>query len=215
MDNYQQTINFQFGNSPTIQSLIAKFNDAIDPTLDINNILSYILNLNTAQGFGLDILGQIIGVNRSVRVINAGDYFGFYEGGSDYLGFDQAPFFDGFDSVTTTALSDSDYLLLLKAKALSNISNMSSQSINKILTILFPSQGIYVIDHHNMTIEFVFNALLTNTQMAVLIQTGIIPKPAGVRVLLYFSPLMWHADASVLMWHADTSVLMWTPYPTE
>jgi hypothetical protein len=66
MRNVEQTIISQYGNSATITQLIQNMNDYIDPRADIDNFYSFIWNVDTAQGFGLDIWGRIVNVSRSI-----------------------------------------------------------------------------------------------------------------------------------------------------
>ena len=66
MNNVEQTIISQYGNSSTIGSLIQGMNQNIDPSADIDNFYNYVFNIDTAENFGLDIWGRIIGVSREV-----------------------------------------------------------------------------------------------------------------------------------------------------
>ena len=76
---WQQTILSQYDASPTLLSMIESFNDAIDPTANIAAFYENIWNVNTANGYGLDVWGQIVGVSRYLQV-----------SASNYLGFDEA-----------------------------------------------------------------------------------------------------------------------------
>ena len=66
MNNYLQTVVSQYGNSPTITSLIESFNDAVDPSSNIDNFYTWVWDVSSAQGFGLDIWGRIVGVSRTI-----------------------------------------------------------------------------------------------------------------------------------------------------
>ncbi|MHB8915615.1 MAG: DUF2612 domain-containing protein, partial [Thiobacillus sp.] len=76
MINVNKTIISQYGTSPILTQLIQSLNDAIDPTLDLGNFYNMVWNISTAQGFGLDIWGRILGVTRYLNVAS-GSYFGF------------------------------------------------------------------------------------------------------------------------------------------
>ena len=78
MIDYKKTLISQYANSPRIIKLLEDFNYNVDPSDDIENILSDILNIDTAQGFGLDIIGRIVGVDRFVKLPPYNSYFGFY-----------------------------------------------------------------------------------------------------------------------------------------
>ena len=111
MENVEQTIISQYANSPTITSLIGSFNAAVDPIDNINNFLTWIWQVSTAQGFGLDIWGRIVGVSRVVPTNPA------------------------------TVLTDPQFLQLILLKALANISRTSSYSINSLLIDWIGSEG--------------------------------------------------------------------------
>ena len=61
---WKKTILSQYDDSPTLLSMIESFNDAIDPTANITAFYENIWNVNTANGYGLDVWGQIVGVSR-------------------------------------------------------------------------------------------------------------------------------------------------------
>ena len=68
MENYKDTLLSQYANSPTIIGLISTFNDAVDPSVDLDNFYRVIWNVDTAVGFGLDIWGKIVNISRLLQV---------------------------------------------------------------------------------------------------------------------------------------------------
>ena len=62
MINYQQTIISQYVQSPTILQMLDNVNQWISPDVDFYNFQNWIWNIDTARGFGLDILGRILGI---------------------------------------------------------------------------------------------------------------------------------------------------------
>ena len=151
MENVEQTIISQYANSPTITSLIGSFNAAVDPIDNINNFLTWIWQVSTAQGFGLDIWGRIVGVSRVVPTNPA------------------------------TVLTDPQFLQLILLKALANISRTSSYSINSLLIDWIGSEGrAYVNDLGNMEIKYQFEFDLQEFQIVIITQSGIFLRPAGV-----------------------------------
>lgn len=148
---WQQTVISQYANSPTILGLVQKFNAAIDTSTDIDNFFSWIWDVDTAQGFGLDIWGRIVGVNRTI------------------------------ETDPPTVLLDSDFRSLILLKALSNISIATSPSINKLLRDWVAAEGrAYVNDLGNMAIKYQFEFFLTPVQVIILTESGIFLRPAGV-----------------------------------
>lgn len=176
-----ETIQAQWANSPILTTLILNMWSYIDPTEWFDDWWSDVMNLPTAFGFGLDILGRIVGVGRVLKLSTA-VYFGFEEATPGPLGFNSGvPFYNGESSTTNFALADAPYRVLILAKALSNITDGSMRSINAILSALFPGRGnAYVTNGQDMTMQLVFNFTLTPVELAIIEQSGAIPIPVGV-----------------------------------
>jgi hypothetical protein len=181
MQNVDQTIIAQFQNSPTLRQLIENANTYLDPGPDIDNFYNYVWNVATAQGYGLDVWGRIVGVSRVLQVANDGA-FGFAEARPGVAGFGQGVFGTGGPTTVSYALQDSDFRTLIYAKALANISDCSIPSINNILLQLFPGRGnCYCTDGLDGTMTYTFSFSLTAVELAIIFQSGAVPKPAGVR----------------------------------
>lgn len=188
MINYTDTILAQYANSRTIQSLVESFNDSIDPRADIDAFYDYVFNVETAQGFGLDIWGKIVGVSRYLKISGTIAYFGFNEAftiptaSTGAQPFDQAPFYNGDTVSQVYALSDDAYRTLILVKALANITDCSIKSLNTLMRTLFSAFGnVYVVDGQDMTMRFVFEFQPTDYQIAVMVNSGVVPRPSGVK----------------------------------
>lgn len=198
MNNVLQTVISQYGNSPTLLTLINSYNDSIDPTNDIDNFYNDVWNIETAVGFGLDIWGVILGVGRVLQVASS-TYFGFTgvngrtEASGDALGGGpttpaESPFYSGQPGTNNYALADSAYRQLLLAKAAYNITSGSIPAINAILQALFVTNvpgragNAYCTDGGNMTMTYTFSMtpLLTPVEEAIITQSGALPRPCGV-----------------------------------
>ncbi len=180
--DWRATVISQYANSPIMLSIIDSFFDTVDQTQNLDDFFDLIWNVDTAVGYGLDVWGRIVGVSRTLEVAT-GDFFGFDETGQpDITGFNQAPFFTGDPFTQNFTLSDADYRTLILAKAFSNLSDCSIPSINELLRRLFPSAGgnAYVVDNEDMTITFTFRFILTAVQLAIVENSGVLPKPVGV-----------------------------------
>ena len=198
MINWDETLLSQYVASPTLVGVLQSFNDAIDPSIDITNFYNNIWNVTTAVGNGLDVWGQIVGVSRYLQ-INASNYFGFDESvttptlTTGAQPFNQAPFASGTALTSTYALADSQYRRLILVKAAANISDLSVPSINALLRAEFgTSDGInpygkaYVIDNENMSFEYHLGFVPSAVQIAIINNSGVFPRPAGVSVLLTY-----------------------------
>lgn len=187
MLDFEATIASQYANSPTIVQLITNFNVYIDPTVNIDNFYNLMWNVDTAVGYGLDVWGRIVGVSR-VLEIDTTDYFGYTgPSGASGLPWNQAPFYFGEPLTSNFTLLDGPYRALILAKALYNITNATIPAINQILINLFGPDGplpiagnSYCTDGLNMTMTFTFNGPLDPVQTAIIYQSGVLPKPAGV-----------------------------------
>lgn len=106
--------------------------------------------------------------------------------------FDQAPFYDGQSVTQTLTLADDPYRSLILAKALANISGCTTKSLNRILKLIFGSEGrrCYVQSSGKMDISYVFEFQLSPVEKTIALQSGIMPRPAGVRLsIVQIDPL--------------------------
>lgn len=180
-----QTIISQFANAGSVGLMVEAFNQWLDPNADLDAFYNLIWNVDTAQGYGLDVWGRIVGVGRILSVAT-GLYFGFAEA-SDATSIspfnDAGPFFSGGPTTGNFALSDDGFRVLIYAKALSNICDGSMAAINQVLLKLFPGRGnCYVTDGADMTMTFTFDFTppLTAVEFAIVSQSGALPHPAGI-----------------------------------
>lgn len=187
--DYWTTIISQYANSPILTQLVTNFFQYIDQTTNFDNFFDFIWNVDSAQGYGLDVWGRIVGVVRQVNVPGNIEYFGFAEGGAgNYTGFNQDQFYSGAPVTNVFNLTDTAFRVLIFAKALANISDGSIKSINQLLLNLFPGRGnCYVIDNANMTMTYFFNFGLTQVEQVILEQTNVLPKPVGVAATVVFA----------------------------
>lgn len=169
----------QYGNSPIINQLLENMAEYMAvPTEDFYN---KIWNIETAEGFGLDIWGRIVGVGRLVK-IDSTDYFGFTTGAVDWKPFNESTMFSGAESTSNYYLSDDAFRLLIFTKAFANITATTSKSINALLQILFAGRGrCYVSDLGSMQMRYTFEFYLEPWEFSVMINGAVLPRPAGVR----------------------------------
>jgi hypothetical protein len=170
------TVLSQYANSPILTVLVDDFAQWLDPASRFDAFYSLMWNIDTAQGFGLDVWGRILGVNRVLQV-PAGVFLGF-EQDDDARPFGHGIFYSGSRLTNNVALTDAAYRTLLLAKAALNITDASIPAINVILLNLF-GDG-YVRDNLDMTMTYVFSVTLTPVQTAIVFQSGVLPKPCGV-----------------------------------
>jgi hypothetical protein len=205
-----QTVQSQYANSPIITTLITNFASYIDQTQSFDAFFDLIMNVDTAVGYGLDVWGRIVGVNRIIKIITPLPYFGFEES-QEAVGFNQAPFYSGQSITTSFTLTDQGYRLLILVKAFANISQCSIQMLNKMLLTLFPHRGnCYVTEGSapgtwfgfkestdgvgfnqapfysgqsilRMVMTYTFQFALSPLELAIVQSSGVLPKPTGVK----------------------------------
>ena len=160
-------------------ALINDFNEWIDPEQNIQNFYDKIWNIHTAQGYGLDVWGRILGVTRYLT-INTTKVLGFVH---SFYPFNEAPFFNGTGSHSNFALADEPFRLLLLVKAMSNICGCTIPSLNKLISYLFQNRGkCYVRDLGGMKMAYELEFVPTDVELAILTTPGVVPVPAGVAV---------------------------------
>ncbi|WP_258231375.1 DUF2612 domain-containing protein [Achromobacter pulmonis] len=175
-----RTVISQYANSPTLRQLIRNMDEYINPDTDFDAFYDYVWNVETAQGFGLDIWGRIVGVGRMLTIPGDETFLGYNEA-LNWQPFNQAPMYTGVQTSQTYRLADDAYRKLILVKALANISDCTSPSLNRLLTNLFAGRGrCYVSDTGKMEFRYMFEFALEPYEIAILTRSGAIPKPAGV-----------------------------------
>jgi beta-lactam-binding protein with PASTA domain len=191
------TVISQYANSPTLLQLVQSFAGYVDQTQNFANFYAFVWNVDTAQGFGLDIWGAIVNVSRLLQIPSGAVYVGFQDGSSSGPGpgWDVQPFgqmegaaaggqgtwYNAATASLSYLLEDEPYRQLILTKALANIVNTTVPAFNKLLQNLFPGRGNpYVITSGAMAMEFIFDFDLTPIELAILQQSGAVPVPPGV-----------------------------------
>lgn len=189
MQHPEDTIVRQYYGSPKLSALLADVNAWIDPSVNLATFNAYVWDLNSAQGFGLDILGRILGLRRYLGTVTTQDYFGMLTNVTDtpdYIiqnPFSTYPFFNNAQIVGLQIMPDNVYRQVLIAKALANLTAPTSGGINSVLRVLFAGRGrAYVYDPLDMSFVYVGLEFQPTPFETALMQTSVIPRPAGVGV---------------------------------
>ena len=201
MIDVERTIISQYANSATIVQLVQNMNTYLDPRADFDAFFDYVWNVESAQGFGLDIWGRIVGISRELLIPVAPLYFGFKDALPGSYPFNDQPFYDGTAPATQTyKLADDAYRQLILVKALANISATNAPALNQLLQNMFAGRGrCYVNDLGGMALRYTFEFDLTPYEFAIMTQSGALPRPAGVNASLFQSalPLFGFSEAGV------------------
>ena len=178
-DLAKKTLMSQYANSPRIVALIDGLWGALDSTQMTDDFYRLVFNLHTAEGYGLDIWGRIVGIGREINAPDPeGGHFGFDEG---FYPFNELPFSSGGTGLNSWALTDQAYRELIFLKALSNIVYATAPNINDLLRYVFKGNSYFVI-RNNMTASYVFEFFLSPFERHIVYNTDILPRPCGVLV---------------------------------
>lgn len=180
-----QTVLSQYAQSPVVMQLLDNLAAYFDQSANWNNFYQYVWNIDTAQAWGLDFWGKILGVSRFLEIPVTAKYLGLEAptGGASGYPFDVGVFYNGQTSTQTYALSDSDFRTLLYAKAFANICRTCIPVLNQLMRLLFPGLGdTYCLDNGNMSMTYYMGWAPTFVQLAIVEQSGAVPHPTGVAV---------------------------------
>lgn len=154
IDDFRSLISIalqsQYSHSERYKRLGLLFNAELDASPQLDYFYTNILNPDTAQGVFLDWWGLRVGVNRNLIV-------------------------DGVD----TRLDDELFRFLIFYRAVVNVSNSTSATINSLLTRLIGLPA-FVNDYQNMTINVRIVGSPNSVQIAILKNYGLLNRPAGV-----------------------------------
>ncbi|ECJ2518693.1 DUF2612 domain-containing protein [Salmonella enterica subsp. salamae] len=185
MQNVAATVLAQYAASPRLNALINSFNAALSPDSFINDFYDLIWNIDTAEKYGLDVWGKIVGVSRRLTVKDDFNYLGFSEARMDNpvmddpRPFNQAPFYSGKSVTRTVDL----YRRLILMKAMSNITDCSVPDINRMLRFMFgKNRRAYVLNNGGLRMSYIFEFALSSAELAIIQSSGALPSPPGVYV---------------------------------
>lgn len=176
-----QIIN-QLSDSPNYISIIRAISKAYD---DQDYVLNYIstIDVYTAQGVWLDLLGSIVGQGRKVDIDLSYLYFGFYDIDPSLGGFDSGRFdYEGAPSASSTLLGDEEYRKVIIAKASQNSGDVSLPSIIETLQNVFESQNVYAYNLGNARLGVQVDVPVSDNIIELIKDDRIIPRAAGVKI---------------------------------
>lgn len=158
----ESQILWQYANAANLNSLLTqKQNWYLNYHNNFwKNWATDVLNITTANDFGLSIWGLLLQVSRTYNI----------------------------NGVMTT-LDTEQYRLLLRGRLLYLRTSASVPEINQYLHLLFEKEGrAYVRDNLDMSMVYVFEFTPTLSDIVVLLNTNVLPRPAGVKYKIYVLP---------------------------
>jgi len=174
----QSRVYAQYRNKPKFMSWIAINGEIGNQFEQAYQDISESYDIDTAGTQELNVIGRIVGVNRSFEsaILIDAHFFGSSQFGSSQ--------FRPASGVTDTDLNDGVYRLLIKAKIGKNNSDATMDGIILAIGNMVETAGITIIDPEDMTFSLNFTAL-TTTEQFVLDTFNVVPSPQGVRYTGY------------------------------
>lgn len=157
--NLESQILWQYANADKMNSLLRQKQDWYREKQQgfWQNWANDVLNISTANDYGLSIWGNLLQVARTYNV-----------------------------SGEMITLDTEQYRLLLKGRLLYLRMNGSAPDINEYLNLLFKEDGrAFVRDNLDMSMTYILEFIPTAEQLVVLLNTGVLPRPAGVGYKIY------------------------------
>ena len=160
---YQALLTSEYALSPKLNQLLYVLLKKFDDVSQVMVQLDTALDLDIAVGAQLDMLGSIVGANRTV---------GFQPSGG-----------------VSPVLDDATYRIYIKAKIAQNQWDGTLVGLYPIWASLFPDGKIIIIDNQNMTCDITLTGTFTSILQDLIVNGYIVPRPEGVLFNFIFGTL--------------------------
>lgn len=178
--NQEKFIIWQYRNQPKALGAIRAILSETTNTFNSSFQIADILNIDTATGYALDLIGRHVGVSRVLNQAIAKEYFGFAESESS-LGFDIGEFYRYGDSLNANVvLNDGDYRFFIKARVVKNYQTGTLKNIIES-TRLLTGENSNVVDKLDMSMNIIVNGKsLSSIRLFAIKRLDILVRPIGV-----------------------------------
>ena len=200
------TIASQYANSPILTQIIEDAAANLTANGLFQAFFDDIWNIETASTYGLDIWGRIVGIDRHLYIPTT-SYFGFAEASATSFGSDTnigAPFGDLEEKTKNYAMSNDLYRRAILAKAASNITSGGIQDINRILMLLFytdgfpPAGNAYVIEPNDTAAVFRFDETGVGTTFGEGVFADLINLQGPMNIIYQFDFALTTAEYALI-----------------
>lgn len=178
--NRENFIIWQYRTKPKALGTIKAIYKETDLTFKNIIQIADILNIDTATGYALDLVGRHIGVSRVLPTAIAKEYFGWLEDDGT-LSFGVGEFYRYGDALSASVvLNDNDYRFFIRAKITKNYQNGTIENIVKSIQFVVGNNS-NVIDIQNMTMNIIVNSdNLNSLTLYAISKMDILVRPVGV-----------------------------------
>lgn len=171
---------WQYRKKSRARATAKLLNDEVYKTFEDAIKIAEILNIDTASGYALDLVGRHVGVSREQQNLILKDFFAFTQT-EKKQGFNKGEFYRLGNSLKDSFyLNDSDYRFLIKAKIIKNYQTGTLENSYKSLEFLLGA-GNFIFDNYDMTLNLVLkNAKTTQFLINLIFKNDILARPVGV-----------------------------------
>lgn len=172
----------QFGGSEQFIRWLSEKMVSYDNAQEWVDYLQENLDVYTAKGYWLDLIGLIVGQSRTVPEAIPVQYFGFV-GQTNIAGFGKARLKKDSDPrFSSSVLGDAEYRIVILGRIINNFANSTKVGIAESLSVLFDTTLINVQNIGVAAFRAYVGRELTSTEIALITSLNLLPKAAGVRV---------------------------------
>lgn len=187
----EKTIQSQYAASEHIKALVNSFWEALDPEADIDLLYDKVINIDTAEGFGLDVWGRIVAIGRSYLAVDVNrKYFGFEPpsgvNNSRLDNFNNAVFYKQITG--KVRLADPAYRTYILIKAMINIGTSSLADLNAMIKTMFPDENIMVLHVDTMVLRLLILSNISEANKQALINLPWLPAGVGLQLYRVVTP---------------------------
>lgn len=178
----------QMTESPNYMAIIRAIARTYD---DQDAVLEYIgtLDVYTARGVWLDLIGSIVGAARRVDIDLKYTYFGYSNLDSVAAGYGNGRYwYYGAPSSVSNLLGDEEYRKVILAKAAQNAGDCSHISVVEVMQAVLDTSKVFSFNGGNGNLDIMFEGSISDNMLALIKSGKIIPTAAGVglRLLLQY-----------------------------
>lgn len=186
MPNYKQDMALslivnQLTESPNYKAIIRAIARTYD---DQGAVLEYIgkLDVMTARGVWLDLIGSIAGIGRRVDIDLRYRYFGYKDLRPTASGYGVGRYgYYGAPDDVSNLLGDDEYRRVILAKAsYNNAINNNHIDIVECMQLVLQTDEVYSWNGGKAKVDLMFDATLSDNMKELIVDGKIVPTSAGV-----------------------------------
>lgn len=183
--NYDDLLIWQYQDKPKARATVQLLNDSLHNSWLGLVTLPTALNVNTATGKNLDLVGLRVGQSRTLTAYSPRELFGFIQT-PKAKGFNVGKFYrHGDPYLESVVLSDDDYRFLIKCRIAKNYQVGNIADTENMLAFLFDEDSA-AYDGYDMSISIVIRSdNIPLFQRYAITQLDMLPRPYGVMIRFY------------------------------